>query len=150
MKVTHEEADLIIANQVVSAVLEGEDSILVMCDDTDVFLLLMHFYISKNLKAKIFMQGTKGKRRCIDIGKPAVTNKSIVPSLLSFHALTGCDSVPGYHSIGKVGALGVLKKSKLIKIGNPSATTEEVLHEGKIFLSQCYKTNPQDDMSITR
>lgn len=151
MRCTHEEADLIIVNQVVSAVAEGEKDILVICDDADVYLLLFHFYISKGLHpAKILMQGASRKRLCTDIGLSAASHSDITGSLLAFHALTGCDSVPGYYGSGKVGTLQLLRRRKLTKIGKKSSSREDVLREGKCFLSEAYKTKPHEDMTLAR
>ncbi len=40
----HEEADVIIAPQVVHLAEKGRNSIQVLADDTDVFVLLLHLY----------------------------------------------------------------------------------------------------------
>jgi len=44
MRTTHEEADIIIVQQVVKLAQSGNTSIKVVCDDTDVLVLLVHFY----------------------------------------------------------------------------------------------------------
>ena len=43
---THEEADILITQHVISLSLLGK-SVRVVCNDTDVFVLLVHFYNSK-------------------------------------------------------------------------------------------------------
>ena len=49
---SHEKADVIIVNEVMSAARQGYNTIHVVCDDTDVFVLLVHFcktlYITLN------------------------------------------------------------------------------------------------------
>ncbi len=43
MRTTHEEADVIIAQQMVCAATESSSCITIVSDDTDVFVLLLHF-----------------------------------------------------------------------------------------------------------
>ena len=49
LKTTHEEADVIIPQQMVYAVSQGAKTIIVICDDTDVFVLLLHNYLLRKL-----------------------------------------------------------------------------------------------------
>ena len=44
MRITHEEVDVIIIHHILCLVTSGKQNIIVICDDTDVFLLLMHRY----------------------------------------------------------------------------------------------------------
>ncbi len=60
MKTTHEEADVIIVQQVVMLSFQ-KDVITVMSDDTDVFLLLHHYFM-ESLTCKVYMEGTHSKR----------------------------------------------------------------------------------------
>jgi len=76
LTVTHEEADIIIANHVVHITKESASVIHVVCDDTDVFILLVHFYISENLDSDIFMIPTRSARNVINIRETANENKS--------------------------------------------------------------------------
>ena len=66
----------------------------VISDDTDVFVLLLHFYIEQSLSATVFFEETGSNRNVIDIRKTAEKQKDVVPSLLAAHSLSGCDSVP--------------------------------------------------------
>ena len=49
LRTTHEEADVIIPRQAVQAIEEGAVCIKVICDDTDVFVFLLHVYLMKGL-----------------------------------------------------------------------------------------------------
>ena len=53
--ITHEEADVIIVNQVVGLADKGASNICVVSDDTDVFLLLLYFYCKEKLDCNITM-----------------------------------------------------------------------------------------------
>ena len=58
LKTTHEEADVIIPQQMVYAVSQGAKTIIVICDDTDVFVLLLHYYLLRKLTWCLLMEGT--------------------------------------------------------------------------------------------
>ena len=58
MTTTNEEADVIIPQQVVNAVKQRSNCIKDLCDDTDVFALLLHFYVQEKLTCPLFMEET--------------------------------------------------------------------------------------------
>ena len=81
----HEEADLIIVQQVIHAA-TITNTFKVVCDDTDVFALLVHFYHKLNLGANhclMLMEARSGERNLVDIGKTIEQNSEIVPCLLT-------------------------------------------------------------------
>ena len=86
LKTSHEEADVIIPQQVVHIAAQGIRCISVICDDTDVFLLLLHYYHQ-------LMEGTTSQRTTTDIAATVKKHANIVPQLLAAHALSGCDTV---------------------------------------------------------
>ena len=68
--VAHEEADNVIVQQVMLSARNNEESdITVISDDTDVFILLLHYYHAENLKNRITMESPIKERTVIDIGK---------------------------------------------------------------------------------
>ena len=81
MEIKHEEADAIIINQVASAASQGSHDIHVVSDDTDVFILLLHYYKSLNLTCLI-MKPTSSKRCVVDKSATAKKYNDIVPHLL--------------------------------------------------------------------
>ena len=68
-------------------------SIKVICDDTDVFLLLVHFYSVQKLACNLAMAGTSAGRSVIDIKKTVRKQVVLCEQLLGAHALSGCDAV---------------------------------------------------------
>ena len=56
LKTTFDEADYIIPHQVVTAFQEGNHTIKVISADTDVFLLLCHFYKVMNINADVLLE----------------------------------------------------------------------------------------------
>ena len=53
---SHEEADNIIIQQTFMAVKQGAECLSVMDDDTDVYILLLHYYNQKELNIPMFME----------------------------------------------------------------------------------------------
>ena len=65
---THEEADIIIAQQAIHLAKEDEKSqIGVLCDDTDVFVMLGYFSAKENVRSSLTMESPIQVRSCIDI-----------------------------------------------------------------------------------
>jgi hypothetical protein len=95
---SHEETDNIIVQQVKE---NTESKITVVADDTDVFVLLVHYYHRVNLKNVVLMESPIKGRTVIDIGKIVQKHSEIVEGILPVHALSGCDTVASYFGIGK-------------------------------------------------
>ena len=138
MKTTQEEADVIIPHQVAAAVEDGKTSIKVICDNTDVFALLCHSYHLKNWQVKLYMADFSEKNRIISINESVENNKLLIPSLLSLHALTGCDTVAMLYGIGKKKAINIAKKYPLSYLGQECASPDQYLSESKKFIAACY------------
>ena len=90
----------------------GYISIKVICDDTDVFVLLMYFYNETCLSCIVTTESPIAGRSVIDIGASAAQHKEVIKQLPKDHALTGCDTVSYIYGIGKVTApkIGLLKR----------------------------------------
>lgn len=56
MKTNFDEADYIIPNQLVTTLQEGKGKIKVISANTEVFVLLCHFYKSMNMNAKVLLE----------------------------------------------------------------------------------------------
>ena len=94
IRITCEEADTMIPNIAVSMFQKGMSSVHVIVEDTDVFVLLTHFYYLLNIKGSLMMIPFSSSTTVTDIGETVLKHSSIMPHLLSEHALTGCDTVP--------------------------------------------------------
>ena len=57
---------------------------------TQMFILLLYFYIKQSLSTTVFLEETGSNRNVTDIGKTAEKQKGVVPSLLAVHALSRC------------------------------------------------------------
>ena len=123
----HEEADVIIIHQMLSIVESSTNdiNISVISDDTDVFVLLVHFYHDRQLtwrSCPVTMEATSKERKSIDIQATARLHKDIAGQLPAAHALSGCDTVAQLWGIGKNKCHEVLKAGhQLSELGNSSA-----------------------------
>ena len=102
----HEEADEIIVDQVSKV---NKQTLLVIADDADIFLLLLHFVHHGKIHSGIYMQSLFSDTPVIDITKTMKKHLKIVPSLLAVHALSDCDTVAALCVIGKKTGLNVLE-----------------------------------------
>ena len=137
MKTSHEEADVIIPQQVSSALASGCSSLKVVCEDTDVFVLLCHFYNDQDWTADLFMEGFAAGTSLICIKSSVERNKDILPSLLSAHSF-GCDTVPSLFGVGKKTVINAIKKSPLLLFGAKDAAEDEYMSEGRKFVAAFY------------
>ena len=150
-RTTHEEADVIIVQQVAKLANAGTPSIRVICDDTDVFVLLMYFYHSLGLTCALTMESTGCERALIDIGASVEKHKDIIPYLPGAHALTGCDTVAQCFMIGKATALKTLRAGiHLPSLGNIEAHIDDIVNECTAFMARCYGSYRTDSMSDVR
>ena len=141
LKTTHEEADVIIPQQVGDAVLQGAKTILVFCDDTDVFVLLLHCYLLRKLTCCLMMEGTSAtERTVIDLAATVKRHAAIISQLLAAHALSGCDTVARFSGLGKATVIKHLQKGhKLEQLGQLNAALPDVIAEASSFVAACYK-----------
>ena len=147
---THEEEDVIIPQQLIYAVNEGAKCIRIVSDDSDVFVILLHFYHQLKLEATVLLEPTTSSRNMICIRKSVQSNIKIIPSLLAGHALTGCDSVPRMFGIGKKATCSVLKKYTLSQLGEEDADIDKMIIECKQFVAACCGIHNKSNMSDVR
>ena len=84
---SHEEADNIIVQQVLSCAAENAKSkVTVVADDTDVFVLLLHYHHMANLKNVVLMESPIKGRTVVDIGKTVQKHSVRVEGILPAHA----------------------------------------------------------------
>ena len=92
LKTIHEEADVIIPQQVVALAEMARKTINVICDDTDVFVQLAHYFAEERLSVSVIMEPTSHSRSSIDIVATVVKHSGIVQQLIAAHVDSGCDS----------------------------------------------------------
>lgn len=147
----HEEADPILVQHAISRCMQGE-KVRVISDDTDVFLLLLHFYVSKKCTSDLYMCSPVANRSVVDLRATAQKNKDITKAIVVMHALTGTDTVAATYNVGKKMALKSLRafdQKSLSIIGDPQADLSEVCSSGTAFLIACYGKTYADCKSMT-
>ena len=72
---SYEEADVIVVNQVMSAASQGYKTIHIVCDNTDVFVLLVHFYKTLNITSELLMVPSSTTRK----------HDELLPHILPLH-----------------------------------------------------------------
>ena len=133
---THqEEADIIIVQQVLKCVGEAQ-SISVISDDTDVFVLLLHHYQMAGLEVLLTMESPSNERAILNITLTQAKHNEIVTNLLPAHAISGCDTVACYLGIGKGRLIKHLKEGcDLSAIGNVDAPLQQVIDQATRYFS---------------
>ena len=126
---SHEEADNVIVKQVLGCAPESAESkITVVADDTDVFVLLLHYHHMANLKNVVLIESTIKGRTVVDIGKTVQKHSEIVEGILPAHALSGCDPVASHFEIGNATVLKTLRSGHSLNLlGAPGHSMEYVL-----------------------
>ena len=112
----------------------------VICDDTDVFALLLHVVAEMKPHGQLCMCSTVKDRAVIDIMQSVKVHTSIVPDLLAIHALTGADTSAATFGIGKIKALKVARTARfpLHAIGDTQADEAIVLEQAASFILACH------------
>jgi len=92
--------------------------VIIRCDDTDVLLLLLHYYSKGGLNGEVYIMhaGHSGEmttnERYIPIHQLAdKIGQKVCACLPAMHALTGCDSTIALFRIGKRTAYSTLVKN---------------------------------------
>ena len=104
----HEEADVTIISYVLQAVGEGKNVVRVLCDDTDVFVLLAFWMWRNQLVDTCQMQMERRDGAVLNINQTCTKLGSTCLQLLGIHALTGCHTTSFPFNKGNVSALSVL------------------------------------------
>ena len=135
MAITQEEGDTLIAQQVSHV---EDDTVLVVADDTDIFVLLLYFCHQGSISCKVLMVSPIQGRSVLDINAAAEEHRSIVPAA---HGLTGCDTVTSYFGAGKFASLKVLRHGQRFRnlVGNTGGPPfSEVVDQATHFILACY------------
>ena len=139
MTTTQEEADTIIIQQLARLSVE---TALVIADDTDIFLLLVHFMFNNAIKSKVFMSSPSKGKAIIDIEATVDRNRNVIRNLLAAHALTGCDTVASLFGIGKLTALKILRSGNhdldLLGRSSDKSSFPLVQKQATQFILACY------------
>ena len=153
MKTLHEEADVVIAKQVLFLAAQGMDCIRVICDDTDVVVLLMHYYFTEQLTCQLYMVGTSPSRSTVDIKATVEKHSGLVKNILAAHALSGCDTVASLYGIGKTTVIKTMQSGYCLeKLGKEDCEMKDIITEATRCIAACYGhgSHDTDNMSALR
>ena len=138
MTTRQEETDVIITQQVITAIEEGTTCLKIISGDTEVFALLLRFYIEQSLSTTIFLEAKGSNGNIFDIGKITKKYKDAVTSLLAAYTLRRCDSVCKLYGLGKISVFFLLQTYPLQYLGETSVNISDNFQEGKTFVAVCY------------
>ena len=129
-------------------------SVRVVRDDTDVFVLLVHFCNSKckgRNAAPMIMSSHLKERAVVDIRATAEAHSDIADDLLAIHRLSGADTVASLHGIGKATVIRVSKTGRfsLSKVVDVTADTKSVEAQTTNFICAAYGKITQSCSSMT-
>ena len=153
LRSTHEEADILIIQHAISSSLSGK-SVRVVCDDTDVFILLVHFYNSKcegSNYAPMVMSSPMTQRAVIDIRATADAHRDIADDLPAIHGLSGADTIASLHGIGKATVLKIYMQGgfSVSKVGDVEADMQSVEAQSIKFICAAYGKVAESCKSMT-
>ena len=124
--------------------MQSSNSIVVHSPDTDVSMLLLHYYFCIPHRL-MFYTGSGVNRRLLDVHKFAKQlDSNICAALPSFHAFTGCDTTSAFMRKGKKGPFKLLRNNKYAvdafkTVGStPSVITETTITELEKFVCCIY------------
>ena len=130
------------------AVEQGAECLSVMADDTDVYILLLHYYNQKDLNITMFMESSVHRIQTIDIRATAKEHANI----LADNGLSGCDIVAPCYGTGKMKILKTLKQGNhsLSCLGDSNANWPDVVKQATSFMLSCYGVPKLDSMTQAR
>ena len=107
---SHEEADPRIILHSIDAADQEQGPILVSSPDTDVFILLIHFF--EDIGSSVYFEtGTGDKKRIIDVGKVYTKiGRETAKALPGIHATTGSDTTSAFVRKGKIKPMQLMMK----------------------------------------
>ena len=154
LKCTQEEAHGRILLHAKHAAVHDKVPIVVVAEDTDVFVLCIAFH--KNINVPFYQLYGKSRRKVYDIHKigTAVGN-GMCKALVGMHAYTGCDSVSAFSGKGKVKAFKLAMsdrdlQSMFTDLGTNWEVSDALMKKLEKFTCQLYATKYGGDINQLR
>jgi len=140
---SQEEADTKVLLHAKHASQHGFTSVIIVSEDTDVFVLRIAFVSEIGIPLYQKMR-TKTTIRYMDIKKTRTTlGDRLTQALIGYHAFTGCDSVSAFSGQEKVASLKLLRKNEelmevFIELGQSWTASESLISKLEEFTCQMY------------
>ena len=108
---------------------EENKHVVVVADDTDLYIRLLYHYQAE-LNTPVKLKSTQAGRAFIVVTATVRKLIYLIAELLPAHALSGCDTVPMCHGIGKSKMLKAVKAKtySLSLLGEVNADMEDVVN----------------------
>ena len=107
-----EEADTRVIMHAFHAARSGYNTVVIVSEDTDVFVLLLAFKQHLMPCSVLIKTGTQNRVTYIDVSKVFESiGQNVCEALPGLHAYTGCDTVSAFAGKGKLAAYRALAKS---------------------------------------
>ena len=137
METTHEQADVIIPQQIHMVKQSGKtQNFKFKCDDTDVFVLLFYSHVTQISLEPYCWSLWKKDDHWHSLKKTAEKHRSVASCLQAMYVLTGRRTVPMMFGIGKVSALNFPWKNPLNYLGNLDALPKVIAVETNAFAAR--------------
>ena len=150
--VTHEEADITFCSYMLEAAASSAETIMIVCDDTDVFFLLVYWTWRTTIRKNTQME--KWDRTVLDIRATVDTLGDKCGQLPSMYALSGGDTLTYHCGKGKQSALKVLMNNDTNGIqdalGKPDISQGQLKVTAGAFLLALYGQKKTDSLNTTR
>ena len=148
--VTHEEADITLCSYMLKAAASSAETVRIICDDTDVFVLLVYWTWRKTIRKNIQME--KWDSMVFDIHATVVKLGDKCGQLPGMHALSGCDPVS--YPYGKESALKVLMNNDIDGLqdvlGEPDISQGQLKATAGAFFLALYGQKETDSLNSAR
>ena len=108
--------------------------------------------IWEKIKLVYIIPSTQAGRAFIDVTATVRKLRDLIAELLPAHTLSGCDTVPMCHGIGKSKMLKAVKAKKysLSLLGEVNADMEDVINQATAFMCKCYSMSNTASMTEAR
>lgn len=127
-------------------------SALVIADDTDLFVLLLHFCYQSDIDVSVFMTPPVLGRSLLAINASVEKHQAVTPRLLAAHGPTSFETVASYFGIGMAVAFRVLWSAEyhLSYLGDPNISLSDVTSQATHFVLACYGQSQRQSMTEAR
>ena len=135
----HDEVDITLISYMLHAVREGADRVMIQCDDTGVFVLLVYWSWEANVEADVRIEKWDGA--VLSINDTLISLGAKCKGILATHALCGCVATSFTCGRGKIMSLNVLMDNGFEDELDATFGEEEVTHDqimeigGKFFMA---------------
>ena len=132
------DADKSIVAHALTKMQSTDSTVVVVADDTDVFIMLLHFF-KKDQKPIMMLREPKGKheeRRLYNIKEGAASLKQVVLSnILAIHAWGGSDTTSAPYGIGKAAVVKLAQRSQeaqelMTVLSDENASRKDIKYSG--------------------